>query len=846
MLSATIKGMLAHKLRLFLTATSIALGVAFLAGTLMLNDSMQRAFDDVFGSINSGTDVAVRAESGEVKTADPDDSRPPVPANVLDLVRGVDGVATAEGSVRGYALLTDAHGKPIQPAGAPTLGSNLASDPSLLGDITLRTGRAPQGPGEVAIDASSAKNGELSVGSRTKILFRGSPETFTVVGTVGYADEDDLGGSTSAYFDLATAQRVLDKQGVYDSIAVKADDGISDTTLARRVDAALPQGMQALTGQAVADESSKAVKEGLGFLNIALIGFAGIALFVGSFIIWNTFSMQVAQRTRELALFRAIGATRRQVMRTILAEAVVLGLAASGIGILLGLGMAKALSALMTSFGFVLPTAALRIQPSTVLVGFLVGTVVTIVAAVAPARRATRVLPVEALRDAVPTAQRFSRVRLALGLVLSTAGVGALLWGLFGSGSALLIPGGVVGVVFGVTTLAPMIVLPMASVLGAPLKSQGLPGELARQNAMRNPKRTASTAMALVIGLTLVSAVTVFGSSLKASFSDVLSSSVTADLYVLTPSPNSAGFSPEVTEVVKDVEGVDVVSGSGYGTAKFDGKVEAFSSIDPQTADRAYDLGMVDAEAADLTDGGVLVYEDTAKAKGWQVGDVVDTAFARQGHAKLRVDGMYDDKSVVNSNYVISLGTHDRYVPDRLESTDMVVVDKGADVGVVEQRIDDALAAHPDATVMDQEEFEGALGGFIDQLLSLVTVLLLLAVLIALLGIINTLALSVFERTRELGLLRAIGMTRGQVRAMVRWESVVISVIGAIIGAALGIGLGVALTRALADEGIEKIAVPGVQLALYVLAAAVAGVLAAIGPARRASKVDVLRAVVTE
>jgi putative ABC transport system permease protein len=846
MLSATIKGMLAHKLRLVLTATSIALGVAFLAGTLMLNDSMQRAFDDVFGSINSGTDVAVRADAGDVKTDNPDDSRPPIPASVLPLVQGMDGVSEAEGSVRGYALLTGSDGKPIQPQGAPTLGGNLATDQALRGDITLRTGRAPTRPGEVAIDASSAKKGHLAVGSTTKILFRGAPETFTVVGTVQYAGEDDLGGSTSAYFDLGTAQRVLGKSGVYDSISVRSDGSLSDSALAKQVGAALPDGIQALTGQAVADEASAAVKKGLGFLSIALGGFAGIALFVGSFIIWNTFSMQVAQRTRELALFRAIGATRRQVMRTILAEAVVLGLVASALGILLGLAMAKALSAVMTAFGLVLPTAALRIQPTTVLAGFAVGTVVTVVAAVAPARRATRVLPVEALRDAAPTVNRFSRRRLVLGLALSAVGVGGLLWALFGSGNALLIPIGVVGVVFGVTTLAPMIVLPMASVIGAPLKGAGVPGELARQNAMRNPKRTASTAMALVIGLTMVAAVTVFASSLKSSFSDVLTSSVTADLYVLTPSPNAAGFSPEVRKVVAGVPGVNVVSGSGFGAAQFDGKAGSFTSIDPATADKAFDLSMVQGDAADLTDGGVLVYQDTATAKGWKVGDVVDTAFPRAGNARLRIDGTYSDKGFVNADYVISLGTQDRYVPDRLETTDFVVVDPGADVDAVQNRIDAALAAHPDATVMNQQEFEGALGSFIDQLLSLVTVLLLLAVLIALLGIVNTLALSVFERTRELGLLRAVGMTRAQVRAMVRWESVVISVIGALIGAALGIGLGVALTRALADQGIEKISVPALQLAAYVAAAAVAGVLAAIGPARSASRVDVLRAVVTE
>jgi putative ABC transport system permease protein len=845
-LRATVSGMLAHKLRLVLTLVSIALGVAFLAGTLMLTDSMQRAFDDVFANVNAGTDVAVRSEAGTVKTADPAAAHTPVPASLLPTVEGVDGVAVAEGSVEGYALLTDAHGKPIQPNGAPTIGGNLSDDASLRGTVTLRSGRAPAAPREVAIDASSARKGDLSVGSRVRILFRDRPETFRVVGVVGYGDQDDLGGATVAYFTLPTAQRVLDRRGQYDSIVVKAASGVSDDTLAHRIDEALPAGTEAVTGQALADESSEAVNDSLGFLNVALLGFAGVALFVGSFIIWNTFSMQVAQRTRELALLRAIGATRRQVLSGILLEALLVGLVASVLGILLGVGMARGLSALMTSFGFELPTASVRIQGSTVLAGVLVGTVVTVVAALAPARRATKVLPIEALRDSTPGAQRFSRRRLVSGLALSVAGVAALLAALFASAPPQLIVVGVVGVVFGVTALAPLIVRPMAVAIGAPLRGRGLPGDLAQQNAMRNPMRTASTAMALVIGLTLVAAVAVFGASLKKSFSDVLSTAATADLYVLTPSPSALGFSHDVIGVVARVDGVAVVSSTGYGTARFAGRTQNFSSIDPATADDVFDLGMVSGQVTDLTDRGVLVYDSVARKHGWSVGDVVHSTFPKTGPASFRVAGTYDDKSIVNTDYVISTSAHTRHEPDRLESTAMVVVDDGADVATVENRISDALATHPDATVMDQEEFEGALGGFIDQLLSLVTVLLLLAVVIALLGIVNTLALSVFERTRELGLLRAVGMTRGQVRAMVRWESVVISVIGALIGAVLGTGLGIALTRALADEGIEKVAVPVVQLALYLVAAALAGVLAAIGPSRRASRVDVLKAVVTE
>jgi putative ABC transport system permease protein len=844
MLHTTIKGMLSHKTRSLLTAISIALGVAFLAGTLMLTDSMNRAFDNLFATVNSGTDVVVRAEATTDDEGN-ESGRAPLPADLLAEVSEVEGVAVAEGSVEGYALLTDSQGKPMQPS-APTLGGNLAEDEALRGDITLREGRAPEQAGEVAIDAGSAKAGRFEVGSRIEILFQGPPETFTVVGVVGYGEEDTLGGASAAYFDLQTAQRVLGKEGTYDSIVVKAAEGVPDSALADSLSALVPEGTEALTGQAVAEEASKAVKDSLGFLTVALTVFAGIALFVGSFIIWNAFSMQVAQRTRELALFRAIGATRGQVMRTILAEALVLALVASAAGIALGVALARGLSALMEGFGLAIPTAPLRVQASTVAIGLLVGTTVTLVAAIAPARRATTVLPVEALRDAAPGVNRFSRRRLVLGVLLAVAGVVTLLSALLGPAAPMFIVVGVVAVVLGVTTLAPVLIRPLASVLGAPLRSLGVPGELAQQNAMRNPRRTAATAMALVIGLTMVAAVSVFAASLKASFNDVLATSTKADLYVLTPSNNSPGFSPSVTSTVRDVEGVAVVSPMGRSQAEIDGKVTQFASIDPATADDAMDIGMLDGATKDLTDDGVLVFADVADANGWQVGDTVPATFAATGAAELKVQGTFETKGFLGADYVISGSAHDAHEPDRLVNTAMVVLEDGVDVGAAETAVSDALAAHPDATVMDQEEFQGALGGLIDQLLGLVTVLLLLAVLIALLGIVNTLALSVFERTRELGLLRAVGMTRQQVRAMVRWESVVISVIGALMGAALGIGLGLALTRALADQGIDKIAVPAGQLTLYVVAAAIAGIAAAVGPARRAAKVDVLRAVVTE
>jgi putative ABC transport system permease protein len=843
MLLATIKGMLAHKLRLALTATSIALGVAFLAGTLMLTDSMERAFDEMFANAAAGTDVVVRAESDLAAGSGGD--RPLVPADLLRTVRRADGVAVAEGSVSGYALLTGSDGKPIQPQGAPTTGTSMPTDPGLRGEITLRSGRAPGRDGEVVIDATSAAEGGLTVGDETTVLFQHGPESFTVVGVAGLGENDDMGGSTTAFFDLATAQRVLGKDGVFDSVVVRAADGVSDETLADRVGAVLPSGTEALTGEAVADAQSAAVKDNLAFVSIALIAFAGIALFVGAFIIWNTFSMQVAQRSRELALMRAVGATRGQVMRTILTESVVLGAGASLLGVVLGLGMATGLAALMTGFGWSIPTAGVHIGADVLLAGLVVGTVVTVVSAIAPARRATRVLPVEALRDAMPQTRRFAKGRLVAGTVAIAGSAAVMAWALFGSAPPLLIPAGMVGVVLGTATLAPLLTGPLVTALGAPVRVVGVTGDLARQNALRNPRRTASTAMALVIGLTMVVAVAVFAASLKASFADVLASTK-ADLYVLTPTSQSEGFSREVIETVREVEGAAVVSRTGYGMAEINGIGQGFSSIEPETADRAFDLAMVSGSPSELGVGGVLVHQDVAEQEGLEMGDPVPAAFGRTGERVFEVVGVFDARGFVGADYVISTRAHDQVDPQRLEGTALVVVEDGQSVAEVEERVAGALAEHPDATVMDREEFQGALGGVIDQMMGLVTVLLLLAVLIALLGIVNTLALSVFERTRELGMLRAVGMTRAQVRAMVRWESVVIATVGAVMGAGLGIGLGLALTRAMADEGIDQVAVPGVQLGLYVVAAAVAGVVAAIGPARRASKVDVLRAVVTE
>ncbi len=847
MFTATLRGMLAHKVRLALTVASIALGVAFLAGTLVLTDTMRLAFDQLFGKVSAGTSAVVRTEAAYSQTEGISTSRAPIPASVLQQVRTVDGVRAAEGAVSGYALLTDNGGKAILTSGgAPTMGYSLAADPALRGDVKLLSGNAPSGSRQVAIDATSAEEHGIALGSTIKVLFEGPAQDFTVVGTVGFGKEKNLGGTTGAYFDTATAQQVLGAPGFFEAINVSSDSGVPPTELVQRIDAVLPNGAEAVTGATVVKESADAVNEDLKIVGILFMVFAGIALFVGAFIIWNTFTMTITQRTREIALLRAIGATRRQVNRSLIVEALLLGVLASAIGIALGLLVAKGLNLLMDAVGFSLPSTSMQIEPRTIWLSLLVGTLVTVVAALVPAYRATKVLPVEALREAVPGAGNTSTKRIIAGVIVTGLGLAGLLTTLYGDLSMRLFGPSLAAIIVGVLMLLPAAARPLAKLIGIPLRLRGLPGDLARQNAMRNPRRTSSTAAALMVGLTLVVSMGVFASSLKASFTDVIGDSTNAELFVTPASAQAPGYSPEVVKVVQGVSGVDTISASGWGQARFNGTDSSYSSVDPATATAGLNLRLSSGSVSNLGTAGVVVAQKAATSHGWKVGTVIHSEFAETGKHDLRVVGIYDSKGWISDDYIISIAAQTAAAGRQLITSGLVTLEDGADKPTVQRAISDALAGHPDAKVLDQSGFEKEASGFIDQLLSFVTVMLLLAVLIALLGIVNTLVLSVFERTRELGLLRAVGMTRAQVRAMVRWESVVISLIGALAGAALGIGLGLALSQALADQGIKSISVPGLQVTLYVVLAAVAGVLAAVGPARSAAKVDVLKAVVAD
>lgn len=850
MLTSTFRSMLAHKVRLVLTTASIALGVALLSGTLILTNTMGIAFDMLFGKIGAGTDAVVRTKAPYTSTEGVGTNRGPIPASVLDKVLGVEGVRAAEGSVTGYALLTGSDGKAITTlGGAPTNGYSMPTDEELRGDVELLSGRAPEGPGEVAIDATSADKGDIEIGDRIDVLFYGPTRKFTVVGTVGYGDGiEDLGGTTSAYFDTATAQKVLGTPGMFDSIQVSAKPGVSQAALAEQLSTAVPVGAEALTGAAVAKENAEATKKNFAIVGIILNAFAAVALFVGAFIIWNTFTMTVTQRSRDIALLRAIGARRRQVLSSLVVEAAVLGALASAIGLALGIAVAKGLKMLMDLVGLALPFTTLQIPGTAIWASFVVGTGVTVVAALVPAHRATKVLPVEALRDAATAgAERHSKLRAGVGMALIGIGAAGLLSAVYGDAGMKTFAVGLLAAMVGVIVSLSLVVRPLAAAVGTPLRLRGLPGELAGQNATRNPRRTSATAAALMIGLTLVVSMGVFASSLKASFGDVLGDKTNADLFVVPASAQGPGYSPTALDGVQDVDGVAGVSALGRGRARFAGATGgSYTAINPATAEDAMNLDVSQGSVSDLGKDGVVVSKSAATSHGWQLGDTVTAEFAESGKHALRIVGIYGGKGWVTDDYVLSLAQQRAFAGPQLVSNALVTLDAGADKAEVQDAVSAVLADNADARVLDQEGYEKQASGFIDSLLTFMTVMLALAVLIALLGIVNTLALSVFERTRELGMLRAIGMTRSQVRAMVRWESAVISLIGAVSGAALGIGIGLAMSQLLRDLGIKSISIPLGHIAAYVVIAAVAGVVAAVGPARSAAKVDVLKAVVSD
>ena len=845
MLRATLKGLLARKRRLALTVISIVLGVGFVAGTFVLTDTMNKAFDQLFTDAAAGSDVVVRAEQAFAPSATGPGSgaieeRDPIPDTLLPTVEAVPGVASASGDVSGSAQVVDpATGDPIGGVGPPTIGTNWTdTNPT----VQIREGAAPSAADDVVIDAATATRYDLTVGQDVKILFQGPPEEFTISGILGFGDADNLGGATLAAFTLPTAQRVLDKEGEFDSISVLGDQGTDPGQLRAAIQDVLPPKVEAVTSTSVADEQSDQLKEGLGFFRIALLVFAFIALFVGSFQIFNTFSIIVAQRAKELALLRAVGASRRQVLTSVIIEALVLGLVAAVIGIVAGVGIAVLLKALLSGFGIDLPSTSLQLEPRTIVVSLIIGVVVTTVASVLPARRAARVAPIEALRDSQDAGADHLGRRSVIGVIVTALGLAFLGYGLFGEpdNAGLLIGGGAAVIFIGIAILSPLAARPLSGAIGRPVRGLSMAARLGRENAMRNPRRTAATSSALMIGLGLIAMVSILSASLKASFDAALQDTLRADL-VLTSS-SFLPFSQEVAARTADVDGVEAVSAFRQGGFKVNDSDAAMTGVDPTTIETVANLGPSEGAIASLDGGDVLVYDQTMEDNGWAVGDELPSAFATIGDDPLTIGGTFDDNRLVG-DYVVSLDTFDELFRAQLDTFVFVKVADGADTAVVRGDVEQATAEFGNIEVQDQAAFRDQQAGFVNQLLGLVTAMLFLAVVIALFGIANTLSLSIFERTRELGLLRAVGMGRTQVKRMIRWESVIIAILGALFGIAIGIFFGWALQQALAPEGITEFVLPVGQLVFFLILAALAGVVVALLPARRAAKLNVLEAI---
>jgi putative ABC transport system permease protein len=847
---ATVKSLLARKLRFALTALSVVLGVGFVAGTFVLTDTMNKAFDQLFSAATANTDVLVRARAsfnsaGSGGGGGSGSDRLPLSEDVLGNVRRVNGVSSASGDVTGYAQFVDPKtGQAIGGFGPPTFGTNW--NPG-AGGFRIRSGQPPDAGDEVAMDIATARKYGFHVGDEVQILLEGAPETFRVVGLAGFGQADNIGGATSAIFNLPTAQRVLDRRGELDDIFVQADPGISPSELRGRVAAALPKGVEAVTGATAASEDSQAIKDGLGFFRTALLVFATVSLFVGAFIIFNTFSIIVAQRTQELGLLRALGASRRQILTSVAAEAAITGVVAAAIGVVAGIGIAAALQSVLSAFGIDLPSTSTQLEPRTVFVSVVVGLAVTLISAILPARRAARVAPIEALRDSASNpAGAGLRRRIAIGAVVTLAGVGILLYGLFGSPAkaGLVVGAGAALTFLGVAILAPLVAAPIARALGAPLARLGITGTLGRENAMRNPRRTASTASALMIGLGLVTLVAILGASLKASSDAVLDDTLRAD-FILTTS-SFTPFSPDVARKLDDLPEVDAVESFRQNAIRVHGSDDFVVGVDPASLAAVTNVGMTAGSISSLSRGrSVLVHTDVADAHDWSVGDRIGIQFPSIGDRTYRIGGLYSEDRLLG-NFVISNRSYDRAYPDHLDSFVFVTGAPGMSADALHRAIDRKLHGYPSVEVQDQAAFKAKQAGFVDRLLGLITALLALAVVIALFGIANTLSLSIFERRRELGLLRAVGMTRRQVRRMIRWESVIIAMMGAVLGIAIGVFFGWALQRALSSAGVTVLAIPAGQLAGYLLFAAIAGVVTAILPARRASRLDVLRAIAYE
>jgi len=839
-----LKSLLGRKLRLLMSTFAIVLGVAFVAGSLVFSDTLSRSFTALFASTVG--DVVVRPESSQTVNGQP--SALTVPADLREQLEQVAGAARADGNVNAFGVyVVGDDGKVVGGLGPPAIGSNWTDAPSAGGEgLAIIEGEAPADRDQVMLDSRTAERAGYEIGDVVPLLTpRGETRLApTLVGIAGFPEGGSLNGATLAIFDTVTAQDLfLDGDEVFSDLWVTAEQGVSQEELAERVSAVLPEGIEAVTGDQAAEESASQLLEAISFLTTFLLIFAGISLVVGAFLIVNTFSILVAQRSRELALLRALGASRRQVTWSVQIEALVLGLLGSTLGLGLGVLLAMLLRFIFGFVGLDLSGQALVFGPRTVLASYAVGVVVTMAAALLPAMRTARISPMQAMRDDIALPETSLRRRFLGGLALIGAGLVSLAIGLFSNlpHGGWQTGGGILAILLGVAAASPVISRPF---LGATrvvyARAFGTVGQLAGQNSLRNPRRTTATASALMIGLALACTMAIIGASAKASVDKSVEDNFVGD-YIVS---NVFGgeFNASIADEMAAIDGVESVIRQRYQFLEIAQDEEGVAATDPATIG-GLELQMVEGDVTDLADERVLIQASYAEDEGLEVGDTVDVTVPA-GERKWQIAGMYDDNPVVFFPFVTTLTTLEDAGFEPADN--MLIITAEASADNLQAELDATIADLPIVTVKDQAAFAEEQREPIDQFVLIIFALLGLALVIAVLGIVNTLALSVIERTREVGLLRAIGLSRRQLRGMITLESVVISVLGALLGVLLGIFFGVALMFAVRDEGLEVISVPFGQLAAFLLLSLVIGVLAAVLPARRAARLDVLRAIATE
>ncbi|MGW3101177.1 ABC transporter permease [Streptomyces sp. NPDC001100] len=842
MFRTALRNVLAHKARLLMTVLAVMLGVAFVSGTLVFTNTISNAFQNSSAKGFDQVDVAVQAV-GQSDTGDTVGKAPELTQAMLDTSAKVPGAASATGVVNGFTAIADKKGKLIG-GGFQSEGGNYWGDKDAR--YPLKSGTAPHGSGEVAIDSATAKRAGYKVGDTVRISVDGPVLTPRITGIFTTDDGNVAAGGSLALFDTATAQKLFGKAGTYDEIDVKAAAGTSQAALKSALDRALPKDLtETTTAKQLADDQAKQIASSMSGLKQGLLVFAGIALFVGTFIIANTFTMLVAQRTKELALLRAVGASRRQVTRSVLLEAFVVGVVAAVAGLVAGIGIGAGLRGLMGTIGATVPDGPLIITSGTVLSALAVGILITMLAAWLPGRRAAKIPPVAAMSSVHAAATTKSLVlRNTLGALFSGAGIAVVIAATTMSGSDGQAPMGIGAVllIIGVFILTPLLSRPLIAAAAPVLRIFGISGKLARQNSVRNPRRTAATASALMIGLTLITGMTVMAGSLQQAIDRMASSAISADYVVSMANGNE--LSPDVDKTLTTTSGITASSPLRNAPSRIDGTSESLTGVNGSAIGRLTDL-KVDSGTFKVAGTQVVVDDDTAKSHGWKAGSTFTTHYEDGKAQQLTVSAVYEGNALIRG-IMLDNAT---LAPHQTDPADMQILVKTADgaSSSAKDKLEKALGSNPAIKVQDKKDLSNSIAQVFTLILNMVYGLLAMAVIVAVLGVINTLAMSVFERSQEIGMLRAIGLDRKGIKRMVRLESLVISLFGGVLGIGLGVFFGWAAGELIGSKmATYELVIPWARMALFLLLAGTVGVLAALWPARRAAKLNMLSAIKSE